>query len=216
MDEPIGALDAKLREEMRTELRRLHVENDSTTVYVTHDQVEAMAMADKIGIMNDGVLQQYDDPDTVYDEPANLFVAQFVGSPIMNVADCRCELADDGMCGCGWRAWTSPSCCASRRCASSCRPRRRPRRTWRWASGPRRCGVQLQPAPGLRARRGAADRAAGRLRHRRHRRRRAEPARAHRQPARARRRASRCGSASTTRAPISSTSAAAARCAQAA
>jgi len=95
MDEPIGALDAKLREQMRTELRRLHVDNDSTTVYVTHDQVEAMAMADKIGIMNDGVLQQYDDPDTVYDEPANLFVAQFVGSPIMNVADCRCELAED-------------------------------------------------------------------------------------------------------------------------
>jgi multiple sugar transport system ATP-binding protein len=95
MDEPIGALDAKLREQMRTELRRLHVDNGSTTVYVTHDQVEAMAMADKIGIMNDGVLQQYDNPDTVYDEPANLFVAQFVGSPIMNVADCRCELADD-------------------------------------------------------------------------------------------------------------------------
>ncbi len=95
MDEPIGALDAKLREEMRTELRRLHVENESTTVYVTHDQVEAMAMADKIGIMNDGVLQQYDSPDTVYDHPANLFVAQFVGSPIMNVADCSCEVADD-------------------------------------------------------------------------------------------------------------------------
>jgi multiple sugar transport system ATP-binding protein len=95
MDEPIGALDAKLREQMRTELRRRHVDNDSTTVYVTHDQVEAMAMADKIGIMSDGVLQQYDNPDTVYDEPANLFVAQFVGSPIMNVADCRCELADD-------------------------------------------------------------------------------------------------------------------------
>jgi len=97
MDEPIGALDAKLREEMRTELRRLHVENDSTTVYVTHDQVEAMAMADKIGIMNDGLLQQYDSPDAVYDHPANLFVAQFVGSPIMNVVDCQCELADNGV-----------------------------------------------------------------------------------------------------------------------
>jgi multiple sugar transport system ATP-binding protein len=94
MDEPIGALDAKLREEMRTELRRLHVENDLTTVYVTHDQVEAMAMADKIGIMNDGVLQQFDSPGVVYDHPANLFVAQFVGSPIMNVADCACEVAD--------------------------------------------------------------------------------------------------------------------------
>ena len=88
MDEPIGALDAKLREEMRAELRRLHVENESTTVYVTHDQVEAMSMADKIGVMNDGVLQQYDSPTKVYDEPSNLFVAQFVGSPIMNVVDC--------------------------------------------------------------------------------------------------------------------------------
>ena len=97
MDEPIGALDAKLREQMRTELRRLHVENDSTTVYVTHDQVEAMAMADKIGIMNDGLLQQYDNPDTVYDHPANLFVAQFVGSPIMNVEDCQCLLSDRGV-----------------------------------------------------------------------------------------------------------------------
>ena len=97
MDEPIGALDAKLREEMRTELRRLHVENDSTTVYVTHDQVEAMAMADKIGIMNDGLLQQYDNPDAVYDHPANLFVAQFVGSPIMNVVDCACEAAPEGV-----------------------------------------------------------------------------------------------------------------------
>ena len=82
---------------MRTELRRLHVENDSTTVYVTHDQVEAMAMADKIGIMNDGLLQQYDNPDAVYDHPANLFVAQFVGSPIMNVADCQCEVAEHGV-----------------------------------------------------------------------------------------------------------------------
>ncbi len=91
MDEPLGALDAKLREEMRAELRRLHVENNSTTVYVTHDQVEAMSMADKIGIMHDGLLQQYDSPTRVYDEPANLFVAQFVGSPIMNVVDCQCE-----------------------------------------------------------------------------------------------------------------------------
>ncbi|MBI5718453.1 MAG: ABC transporter ATP-binding protein [Burkholderiales bacterium] len=96
MDEPIGALDAKLREEMRAELRRLHVENGSTTVYVTHDQVEAMSMADKIGIMNDGVLQQYDSPTTVYDTPANLFVAQFVGSPIMNVVDCQCEAGAGG------------------------------------------------------------------------------------------------------------------------
>ena len=87
MDEPIGALDAKLREEMRTELKRLHIENGATTVYVTHDQVEAMSMADRIAIMNDGVLQQVGTPTEVYSHPANLFVAQFIGSPIMNVVN---------------------------------------------------------------------------------------------------------------------------------
>ncbi len=86
MDEPMGALDAKLREEMRTELKRLHLENESTTVYVTHDQVEAMSMADRIAIMNEGILQQVGTPDEVYHSPANLFVAQFVGSPVMNTA----------------------------------------------------------------------------------------------------------------------------------
>ncbi len=86
MDEPMGALDAKLREEMRTELKRLHLENEATTVYVTHDQVEAMSMADRIAIMNDGILQQVGTPDEVYHHPANLFVAQFVGSPVINIA----------------------------------------------------------------------------------------------------------------------------------
>jgi multiple sugar transport system ATP-binding protein len=94
MDEPIGALDAKMREEMRVELRRLHIENQSTTIYVTHDQIEAMSMADRIAIMNEGVLQQVGSPTEVYSRPANLFVAQFVGSPIMNVVDCRLEPAD--------------------------------------------------------------------------------------------------------------------------
>jgi multiple sugar transport system ATP-binding protein len=91
MDEPIGALDAKLREEMRTELKRLHLENEQTTVYVTHDQVEAMALADRIAIMNEGVLQQVGTPSDVYEHPANLFVAQFVGSPVMNVEAARLE-----------------------------------------------------------------------------------------------------------------------------
>ena len=86
MDEPMGALDAKMREELRTELKRLHLENEATTVYVTHDQVEAMALADRIAIMNEGVLQQVGTPDEVYHRPANLFVAQFVGSPVMNIA----------------------------------------------------------------------------------------------------------------------------------
>jgi multiple sugar transport system ATP-binding protein len=87
MDEPMGALDAKLREEMRAELKHIHIENEATTVYVTHDQVEAMAMADRIAVMNDGVLQQVGPPSDVYLHPTNLFVAQFIGSPIMNVID---------------------------------------------------------------------------------------------------------------------------------
>ena len=87
MDEPIGSLDAKLREDMRTELKRLHIENEATTVYVTHDQVEAMSMADRIAIMHEGVLQQVGSPDEVYNHPENLFVAQFIGSPIMNILE---------------------------------------------------------------------------------------------------------------------------------
>lgn len=87
MDEPIGSLDAKLREEMRAEIKRLHISRGSTSVYVTHDQIEAMSLADRIVIMHDGVLQQIGAPDDVYLKPANLFVAQFVGSPVMNVAD---------------------------------------------------------------------------------------------------------------------------------
>ncbi|GIL01879.1 MAG: ABC transporter ATP-binding protein [Alphaproteobacteria bacterium] len=86
MDEPIGALDAKLREEMRAEIKRLHLKQGSTTIYVTHDQVEAMSLADRIVIMHEGVLQQVGSPDEVYARPQNLFVAQFVGSPVMNVA----------------------------------------------------------------------------------------------------------------------------------
>ena len=97
MDEPIGALDAKLREEMRTELKRLHLENDQTTVYVTHDQVEAMSLADRIAIMNEGVLQQVGAPAEVYAHPANLFVAQFIGSPVMNISKAALQSNGDAM-----------------------------------------------------------------------------------------------------------------------
>jgi len=86
MDEPIGALDAKLREEMRAEIKRLHVKQGSTTIYVTHDQIEAMSLADRIVIMHEGVLQQVGSPEEVYARPSNLFVAQFVGSPVMNIS----------------------------------------------------------------------------------------------------------------------------------
>ena len=92
MDEPIGALDAKLREDMRSELKRLHFENEATTVYVTHDQVEAMSLADRIAVMNEGVLQQVGTPSEVYLHPVNLFVAQFVGSPVMNITPGRHSL----------------------------------------------------------------------------------------------------------------------------
>jgi multiple sugar transport system ATP-binding protein len=94
MDEPIGALDAKLREDMRSELKRLHFENEATSVYVTHDQVEAMSLADRIAIMNEGVLQQVGTPSEVYLHPVNLFVAQFVGSPVMNITPAK--LATEG------------------------------------------------------------------------------------------------------------------------
>ncbi|MDX0444822.1 ATP-binding cassette domain-containing protein [Sinorhizobium medicae] len=87
MDEPIGALDAKLREEMRAEIKRLHIKQGSTTIYVTHDQVEAMSLADRIVVMHEGVLQQVGTPDDVYAHPSNMFVAQFVGSPVMNMAE---------------------------------------------------------------------------------------------------------------------------------
>ena len=87
MDEPLSNLDAKLRSEMRTELKRLHSDSNSTFVYVTHDQLEAMTLATKICLMEKGVLQQYDPPLTVYSQPANRFVADFVGNPTMNFID---------------------------------------------------------------------------------------------------------------------------------
>ena len=87
MDEPIGALDAKLREEMRAEIKRLHLKQGSTTIYVTHDQIEAMSLADRIVIMHEGVLQQIGSPEDVYAYPTNLFVARFVGSPVMNIVN---------------------------------------------------------------------------------------------------------------------------------
>lgn len=89
MDEPLSNLDAKLRLEMRYELQRLHLETGSTFVYVTHDQMEAMTLATKICLINNGVLQQYDAPLDVYHRPNNLFVADFVGNPSINFVDAK-------------------------------------------------------------------------------------------------------------------------------
>lgn len=89
MDEPLTNLDFKLRVEMRAELKRLQRELDTTFFYVTNDQIEAMSMADRIAVLNEGVLQQIDTPEHIYNHPANLFVAQFVGSPRINTIPCH-------------------------------------------------------------------------------------------------------------------------------
>jgi multiple sugar transport system ATP-binding protein len=89
MDEPLGALDAELRETMRAEIKNLHIAQHATTVYVTHDQIEAMAMGDRIVVMSDAEVQQVGSPAEVYYDPANLFVARFIGSPGMNLVNGR-------------------------------------------------------------------------------------------------------------------------------
>ncbi|NIO37542.1 ATP-binding cassette domain-containing protein [Candidatus Bathyarchaeota archaeon] len=88
MDEPLSNLDAKLRIYMRAELKKLQKEIGVTTIYVTHDQVEAMTMADRVAILEGGLLQQFNMPDQIYDQPSNVFVAGFVGSPPANFFDC--------------------------------------------------------------------------------------------------------------------------------
>lgn len=95
MDEPLGALDAEFREHMAEELRALHERMNATTVYVTHDQLEAMQMGDKIVVMNHGVIEQFGTPQAIYDRPATLFVAQFIGSPAMNLFDTE-SLLEEG------------------------------------------------------------------------------------------------------------------------
>ena len=119
MDEPLSNLDAKLRVTMRGELKRFHLRLETTTVYVTHDQLEAMTMSDKIAVMDGGVVQQYATPEEVYNRPANIFVAGFIGSPPMNFLagaslsegevslDCggtRCAIAASPLSGAGSRA----------------------------------------------------------------------------------------------------------------
>jgi multiple sugar transport system ATP-binding protein len=96
MDEPLSNLDAKMRVYMRAELKRLQKKLGTTLIYVTHDQVEAMTMSDRVAIMNDGKLQQLDMPETVYNHPKNVWVAGFIGSPAMNFFDCTFKTRDGG------------------------------------------------------------------------------------------------------------------------
>src|SRR5437016_4316559 len=91
MDEPLSNLDAKLRVQMRAEISRLQSDLGVTTIYVTHDQVEAMTMGDRVAVMRKGELQQVEDPQTLYDHPVNLFVGGFIGSPAMNMIEATLE-----------------------------------------------------------------------------------------------------------------------------
>jgi multiple sugar transport system ATP-binding protein len=102
MDEPLSNLDAKLRVQMRSEVLRVHRSLEAATLYVTHDQVEAMTMGDRVAVLRGGVLQQYDTPQSLYDRPANMFVAGFIGSPPMNLYEAGVSEADvsaDGAAG---------------------------------------------------------------------------------------------------------------------
>ncbi|MGA4475564.1 ABC transporter ATP-binding protein [Ectopseudomonas chengduensis] len=96
-DEPLSNLDAKLRVEMRTEIKLMHQRLKTTTVYVTHDQIEAMTLGDKVAVMKDGIIQQFGTPQEIYNDPANQFVASFIGSPPMNFIPLRLQVRD-GQC----------------------------------------------------------------------------------------------------------------------
>ena len=108
MDEPLSNLDAKLRVQMRSELKRFHQDLDATVIYVTHDQLEAVTMADKMAVMSGGLLQQYDRPEVVFAHPVNTFVAGFVGSPAMNLLDAEIERAGDEVVLVGKDGWRVP------------------------------------------------------------------------------------------------------------
>jgi multiple sugar transport system ATP-binding protein len=123
MDEPLSNLDAKLRVQMRAELKRFHQNLNATVIYVTHDQLEAVTMADKMAVMNGGVLQQYDRPDRVFANPVNTFVAGFVGSPAMNLVPVNVATGATGavlQSADGWSCALSPA--NARKAAASSTP----------------------------------------------------------------------------------------------
>ena len=116
MDEPLSNLDAKLRVQMRAEIARIQRELGATTIYVTHDQVEAMTMGDRVAVLRKGELQQVDTPQRLYEWPVNLFVATFIGSPAMNLVQARLERRDGSLaCVIGEQALAVPDSAAARR-----------------------------------------------------------------------------------------------------
>ncbi len=121
-DEPLSNLDAKLRVAMRAEIKALHQRLKTTTVYVTHDQIEAMTMADRIVVMHDGIVEQIGTPLELFDRPGNLFVAQFIGSPAMNVLQGTLQRDADGArrCEAQGQRWPVPAPAQRRATASRC------------------------------------------------------------------------------------------------
>ena len=114
MDEPLSNLDAKLRVQMRAEIHQLQRRLDVTTIYVTHDQVEAMTMGDRVAVMNAGRLQQVDTPQVLYDQPVNEFVAGFIGSPAINLVEAQLEQTNGHLVGQRSASTRSRSTTASR------------------------------------------------------------------------------------------------------
>ena len=134
MDEPLSNLDAKLRNQMRAEIIKLRQRIDTTFIYVTHDQTEAMTLGDRIVIMKDGFIQQIGTPQEVFDHPANLFVAGFIGTPQMNFFDAK--LTKEGGKYAGDRGRHQRGAVSDEKQASSGREERQPTRMSPWASAP--------------------------------------------------------------------------------
>ena len=151
MDEPLSNLDALLRMEMRAELKALLHELDATTIYVTHDQIEALSMGDRIAVMNNGQIVQVDTPLEVYDNPADTFVGGFVGTPPMNFLEASCSANGERSTATGERRRRSSSSGETAALAgtSSCS-----------ASAPRRSASRATPADGLVRAHGGRPRAA--------------------------------------------------------
>ena len=146
-DEPLSNLDAQLRDEMRTEIKRLHQDMQRTMIYVTHDQVEAMTLADRIVLLRDGQIEQEGPPLELYERPATRFVAGFIGSPAMNFTRARVEAGDGGASVTGRRQCLRPAGGAGR----APRRRRRPRRAARHQARAHVPGRGRGAAPRLRA-----------------------------------------------------------------
>ena len=160
-DEPLSNLDAKLRVEMRAEIKRLHQRLKATIVYVTHDQIEAMTMGDLIAVMKDGVVQQLGTPQEIYDNPANLFVAGFIGSPSMNFITIKPVIENGAVSAVienGGKNMQSEPAVRCREAAQPCRPRRDPGHPPGTDHRHQQRARRRRPGTGLPGRPGRADR----------------------------------------------------------